>query len=108
MYPKILTHHTKKQSHSSKKKNIYIYNIYTHTEIFMSLHSERLKPDIKPLDFYCFNSKGPVDSSFSTQNFFPGSDRFILLHESLLCSLRDLESGFQILGFPLIGNVIKT
>ena len=105
MHPKILTHHKKKESHSSRKKNIYIY---THTDFYMSLHSERLKPDIKPLDFYCFNSKGPVDSSFSTQNFFPGSDRFILLNELLLCSLRDLESGFQIFGFPLIGNFTKT
>ena len=46
-----------------KKKNTHTH---THTQIFMSLYSERLKPDIKPLDIYCFNSKGPVDSSFST------------------------------------------
>ena len=56
-------------------------------QILMSLNSERFKPDAKPLDIYCFNSKGPVDSNFSTQNstmlyssFFPGSDSFILLH----------------------------
>ena len=39
---------------------------HTHTDFYKSLYSERLKPDIKPLDIYCFNSKGPVDSSFST------------------------------------------